>query len=130
MGGEGASVCVAAGVSAFFGGDVLVRRAGTISELAFDLTERVFGWIFGRDVNSIEILGFLLLIAFSSWSRESLGRFRPTLGSCCLLSLLGRNATLALVDLVVRPSFLLEERVKGDAIDPVGTVAHISASSN
>lgn len=52
-------------------------------------------------------------------------------GGCCLFcTLFGRFATL-LLDLVVRPSGFLEERVKGeDAIGYNGIVLHISAKSN
>lgn len=36
---------------------------------------------------------------------------------------------MVLVDLVVRPSLLLEERVEGDAIDCTRFVGHVSAIS-
>ena len=83
---------------------------------------------------SIAIRAFFKAIGWSSFSRDSLGRFlRPILGGCllwALLWLLVPTATLFLVlDLVVKLSDLLEDRVKGVAIELDVTVAHGSANS-
>ena len=86
----------------------------------------VFGCAFGREVISIDMRAFFAVIDTSSSSAGSLGRFfRPILGCCGLLLLPGLIATLFLVlDLVVRPSLLREDRVRGDAIDLNWIVGH------